>query len=167
MRAIYGLYPNPHAAQHAVEELRRAGVRERAITVVSSQPFEEFEFSHRDKPTWIYWIAAAGGAVGLLVGFLIAYGTQTAWPIVTGGMPIVPMYPNIIIMFELTMLGAILSTVVALFITTELPAVKSTVYDSAVSDGKILVGVENPSDDAIPTLRQTLQASGTSEVRVL
>jgi hypothetical protein len=167
VKAIYALYPNPNAAQHAVNGLRRAGVADRSITVISSQPFEEFEFSHRDKPTWIYWIAAAGGVIGLGVGFLLAYLTAALWPLVTGGMPIVAMFPNIIIMFELTMLGAILSTVVALFITTELPTVKSKVYDPAVSEGKILVAVENPADDALPTLRKTLQASGIEEVKTI
>ena len=167
MKAIYALYPNPNAAQHAVEGLRRAGVADRSITVISSQPFEEFEFSHRDKPTWIYWIAAAGGATGLTGGFLLAYLTETLWPLVTGGMPIVSMFPNIIIMFELTMLGAILFTVIALFITTDLPTVKSKVYDPAVSDGKILVAVENPPEDKVPALKKTLQASGIEEVKTI
>jgi hypothetical protein len=167
VRAIYALYPNPNAAQHAVDGLRRAGVAEQSITVISSQPFEEFEFSHRDKPTWIYWIAAAGGVIGLIVGFLLAYLTETLWPLVTGGMPVVSMFPNIIIMFELTMLGAILATVVALFIMTDLPAVKSRVYDPAVSEGKILVAVEDPPEDKLPVLKKTLQASGIDEVKTI
>ena len=61
MKAIYGLYSDPDSAQHAVDRLRRDGVPDGSITVISSQPFEEFEFSHRDKQTWIFWIAAAGG----------------------------------------------------------------------------------------------------------
>ena len=110
MRALYALYSDPDTAQRAVDSLRRAGVADRQITVISSEPFEEYEFSHRDKPTWIFWIAAGGGALGLVLGYLLASGTQRAWPLSTGGMPIVAMWPNIIIMFELTMLGAILAT---------------------------------------------------------
>ena len=72
-------------------------------------------------------------------------------------MPIVAMWPNLIIMFELTMLGAILSTVVSLFITTKLPTTRSKLYDPEVSNGKILVGVENPRDDTLEKLERALR----------
>jgi len=60
-------------------------------------------------------------------------------------------------MFELTMLGAILATVLSLFITTGLPTVESRVYDAEVSNGKILVAVEKPTNVAMieSTLRDT------------
>src|SRR5262249_47407350 len=130
MSAIYGLYSDPDAAQYAVDQLRKAGIADRAITVITSQPYEEYEFSHRYKPTWIFWIAAGGGLLGLCAGLTLAYVTETFWPIVTGGMPIVAWWPNIIILFELTMLGAILATVVSLFVTAELPNTRSKVYDT-------------------------------------
>jgi len=146
MKTIYGLYTDPDSAQQAVNDLRHGGVPDRSIVVITSQPYEEYEFSHRYKPTWIFWIAAAGGVLGLLAGLGLALVTETSWPLVVGGMPIVAWWPNIIIMFEMTMLGAILATVVALFITAELPATQSRVYDPEVSDGKIMVAVEEPQD---------------------
>ena len=157
MKAIYGLYSDPDSAQRAVNELRRAGVADGAITVVASQPYEEYEFSHRYKQTWIFWIAAGGGVLGLGIGLALAYITEAFWPLVTGGMPIVAWWPNIIIMFELTMLGAILATVLSLFISTGLPTVESRVYDAEVSNGKILVAVEKPTNVAMieSTLRDT------------
>jgi ActD protein len=166
-KAIYGLYSDPESAQLAVDKLRRQGVRNDSITVVTSQPYEEYEFSHRFKQTWIFWIAAGGGALGLALGLGLALLTETSWPIVTGGMPIVAWWPNIIIMFELTMLGAILATVVGLFITTELPTRKSRVYDPEVSQGKILVAIEKPADKDIATFERTLRAAGISEVKIV
>ena len=80
------------------------------------------------------WIAAGGGVLGLIVAYLLASGTQKAWPLDTGGMPVVAMWPNIIIMFELTMLGAILATVVSLFITARLPTFESKLYDPEISN---------------------------------
>ena len=165
MKAIYGLYADPDAAQHAVESLRRAGVADGAITVMASQPYEEYEFSHRYEQTWLFWIAAGGGVSGLLAGLALAYLTETLWPLVTGGMPIVAWWPNLVIIFELTMLGAILATVVSLLVMTELPTIRSKIYDPGISEGKILVAVENPPDSEIPALERTFKASGIAEVK--
>ena len=165
MKAIYGLYSDAASAQHAVDELRRQGVADSCITVITSQPYEEYEFSHRYKPTWIFWIAAGGGALGLFAGLALAYLTQTLWPIVTGGMPIVAWWPTIIVMFELTMLGAIVATVVGLLVTTRLPTTQSRVYDPEVSLGKILVAVESPLGDDLPKLEKTFRASGIHEIK--
>ena len=167
MRAIYGLYSDPDSAQHAVDELRRAGIADRSITVITSQPYEEYEFSHRHKQTWLFWIAAVGGAMGLFSGLALALLTETSWPIVVGGMPIVAWWPNIIIMFELTMLGSILATVVSLLVMTELPAIRSGIYDPEISKGKILVAVENPPEGELSALERTLKASGVAEVKTV
>jgi hypothetical protein len=163
MNAVYGLYSDPDSAQHAVDELRRAGVADRTITVIASQPYEEYEFSHRYKQTWIFWIAAGGGVLGLSIGLALAYFTETLWPLVTGGMPIVAWWPNIIIMFEMTMLGAILATVVSLFVTTGLPTVESRVYDVEVSQGKILVAVEGPQD--VSAVEETLRTTNVDAIK--
>ena len=146
MKAVYGLYADPDAAQRAVNALRAAGVADREILVMSSEPFEEYEFSHRDKATWLHWIAGAGGASGGAFGYWLTSTTQQLWPIKTSGMPIVAGWPNAVVMFELTMLGAILATVTTLFITAKLPNRGPRLYDREVSDGYILVGVETPSD---------------------
>src|SRR5437763_2396370 len=124
---------------------------------MASQPYEEYEFSQRYQQTWLFWIAAAGGALGLGVGVTLAYLTETLWPLVTGGMPIVAWWPNIIIMFELTMLGSIVATVVSLMIMTELPNLRSRVYDPEVSQGKILVAVENPAEADLASLEKTFK----------
>jgi hypothetical protein len=165
VKAIYGLYDDPALAQQAVEELRKEGVPDHSITVITSQPYEEYEFSHRYKSTWLFWIAAGGGALGMAGGLALAILTETSWPLVTGGMPIVAWWPNIIIMFELTMLGAILATVVSLFVTTELPTTQSRVYDPGVSLGKIMVAVEEPKDQDIGKLERALLESGIEEVK--
>ena len=163
MKAIYGLYSDPDSAQFAVDELRRSGVADRSITVIAAQPYEEYEFSHRYKQTWLYWIAAGGGIVGLGSGLGLALVTETFWPLVTGGMPVIAWWPNIIVMFELTMLGAILATVVSLLIMTKLPTVESRVYDVAVSEGKILVAVEQPND--VHAVEKTLKTTNVDTIK--
>jgi len=148
-RTVYALFSDPEAVQRAVDGLREVGHTERAITVMSSEPFEEYEFSHRDSATWLHWIAGAGGAVALAAATALLVVTQNAWPIVTSGMPIVSWWPNLIIMFEMTMLGAILATVVTLLITALAPGRgRARFYDPEIAEGFILVGVEDASDEA-------------------
>ena len=158
--AMYGLYQEPQGAQRAFTALRRAGVAEKEITVISSEPFEAFEFSERDKSLALFRLAGAGGAVGLVFGALLTSGTERAWPLVTGGMPIVAWWPNIVITFELTMLGAILTTVFSMLVAARLPSWKKTraMYDPAVSDGQILVGVSLTGDRSADAIRGALDA---------
>jgi hypothetical protein len=144
VKAVYALFPDPQSAQLAVESLRAAGVSDADITVISSEPFEEFEFSRYDRETWIYWIAAAGGTLGLLFGYWLTRMTELDWPLQTGAMPIVALWPNLVIIFEMTMLSAILSTVATLLVTARLPRRRPLLYDPEVSAGRILVGLENP-----------------------
>ncbi|HJZ77080.1 MAG TPA: quinol:electron acceptor oxidoreductase subunit ActD [Vicinamibacterales bacterium] len=148
MNAVYGLYPTPEAAQRAVNSLRAAGVADEEITIISSEPFEEHEFAHRDKATAMGWIALGGAILGLLTATWLTRMTELAWPLSTGNMPIVAWWPNLIVMFELTMLGGILAAVTTLLVTAKLVRRRPAFYDPAVSDGQILVGVEVPADDA-------------------
>jgi hypothetical protein len=146
MTAIYGLYNDPHIAQHAVENLRAAGIADADITVISSEPFDHFEFGHRDARTVMPWIAAGAGVVGMLLTYYLLGASQMSWPIVTGGMPIVSNWTNLIIIFEMTMLSAIVATVITLLVTAGIPSRGGKMYDPEVSDGYILVGVENAAD---------------------
>jgi hypothetical protein len=148
MSAVYALYPTPDAAQRAVNSLRAAGVADEQITVISSEPFEEHEFAHRDHATLMGWIALGGAIVGLLFATWLTRMTELAWPLQTGNMPIVAWWPNLIVMFELTMLGGILAAVITLLVTAALVRRRPAFYDPAVSDGKILVGVQDPADGA-------------------
>lgn len=146
MSAIYGLYVDPNVAQEAVNNLRAAGVADADITVISSEPFEHFEFGHRDAKTAMPWIATGAGAVGLLLTYYLLGASQRSWPLITSGMPVVPNWTNLIIIFEMTMLSAIIATVITLLWTAGIPSRGGKMYDPEVSDGYILVGVENPAD---------------------
>ncbi len=159
MKAVYGLYPDGQSAQQAVNRLRAAGLTDRDITILSSRPMEEFEFGQIDKSTWMWRIACLGALAGLLSALGLAWLTEMSWPINVGGLPVFAWWPNLIIMFELTMLGAIISTVVTLVVTAGLGRGGEKLYDPAVSDGQILVGVEDPRADAAE-LEAVLAASG-------
>ena len=147
MKAVYGLYADPRIAQQAVNNLRAEGVNDAAITVISSEPFEHFEFGHRDARTSMPWIATAAALAGMVATYYLLGASQMSWPLRTSGMPIVPLWTNLIIIFEMTMLSVIVATVITLIVSAFIGQ-RGKLYDPEVSEGYILVGVENPSDAA-------------------
>jgi hypothetical protein len=154
------------SAQQAVNRLRAAGVGNSDITVMSAQPMEDFEFGRMDKATWMWWFACGGGLTGMASGLGLAWLTETSWPIDVGGLPTFAWWPNLIIVFELTMLGAILATVMTLIVTARLGR-GSSFYDPEVSNGKILVGVANPPASAVDALEAALAATPGAQVKKL
>jgi hypothetical protein len=157
MTAVYGLFATPELAQQAVDGLRAAGVPEHEITIQSSEPMEEYEFGSRDRETIMPWSAVFGGAIGLATGYFLTSITQQSWPIATGGMPIVTNWSNLIIIFELTMLGAVFASVITLMLSARLPRRLPKFYDAEISRGRILIGVANPKE--LDRVEHALRAS--------
>jgi len=160
--ALYALYDDGHAAQLAVDGLRAGGVTEDEIVVVSAEPMEDYEFGAMNRRSRLWYVASAGGALGCLSAVWLTRMTEVAWPLPTGNMPIVAWWPNLIVVFEMTMLGAILSTVIALVVTGGLARRVPALYDPAVSRGKILVGVDSPRDRG--AVERALVAAGASVI---
>ena len=165
LKAIYGLYSDPDAAQRAVNSLRQAGVMDGDIAVVSSEPFDEYDFGRLDHHTAMPWLAVLGGVLGGVSGYLLASLTQQVYPIITGGMPIAPRWTDGIIAYELTMLGAIVATLLTLLASTRLPDWRKQVYDPEVSNGRILVGVVDPAETSRAEFERVLLAAGAPQIR--
>ena len=85
--------------------------------------------------------------------------TASDWPMNVGNMSTVAWWPNLIVIFEMTMLGAILASVATLIITAGLLRRRPALYDPEVSDGKILVGIENPAEHTIEDVERALRVA--------
>jgi hypothetical protein len=169
MKAIYGLYADPEAAQRAVDSLRAASSElkfdSEQIIIVSGEPHEGYEFNDSHTTSAPYRLAVLGGIGGGTLGYLLTTLTQKSYPIVTGGMPLAPVWTNGIIVYEMTMLGAILTTLVTLLLGARLPNFKSVITDPEISSGKILVGVIDSPESSQPELEKCLLRSGATEVK--
>lgn len=169
MNAIYGLFPDTHSARHAVKALREVSRRlrfePRQIVVLSQEPLDDREMGLARQRTWMPWIAACGAIVGGTAGYALAAFTQRTYPLPTGGMPVVALWPASVVTYEFTMLGAILSTIVTFLVSAPLPRYSRRLYDPAVSEGKILVGVADSDVNAWRDLEETLYEQGAEHVR--
>jgi len=167
MKSVYALYSNGDAAQRAVNSLRSAGYADHDITVISAAPMEEYEFSHIGHHSFQWYIACGGALLGLLFSTWLTTFAEKDWPIDVGNMPIVAWYPNLIVIFEMTMLGAILSTVITLMITAGLGRRVPKLYDPEVTNGKILVGIAQPKDTSGADVERALLAAPGAQVRTV
>jgi hypothetical protein len=122
----------------ALGKLRREGVPDSSITVMSSEPLH-LE-TNDAKKTRIAGVAIIGGLIGTAIAVLLTVWTSRRVDLVTGGMPIVSPWAFGIIVFELTALGAILATLGRMIFEAGLVKRRGpTNYDDAVADGKIVV----------------------------
>jgi hypothetical protein len=168
MKAMYALYPDGQAAQRAIDGLRAAGIADADITVITGAPMQDFEFSHIGHRNPLWYVASGGGLAGLLFSTWLTQFTERDWPINVGNMSTVAWWPNLIVIFELTMLGAILATVATLIITAGLGRRRPALYDPEVTtDGKILVGIENPRESSMPDLERALRTTPSVTLKTI
>jgi hypothetical protein len=157
VKAIYGLYPDGPSAQQVVNRLRAAGLTDREITVCSSQPMEHYEFGQMDRATWIWWIACGGGLIGMASALALSWLTETSWPINVGGLPTFRLVAEPDHHVRVDDARGDHRHRHHLVVTARLGR-GGKLYDPEVTEGKILVGVENPSESAAPALEAALRA---------
>jgi len=150
-----------------MQSLRAAGISQENLLVMSSEPFEDYSFGQADHHTIMPWLAVVGGIIGGSAGFALAWYTQTAYPIRTAGMPIFTLWAAFIVTYELTMLGAIVTSIITLLKTANLPTLKKGVYDPEISNGKILIGVARADDNAQADIESRLRKAGAEKVKIV
>jgi ActD protein len=169
MKALYGLYADAAGAQRAFDVLRSASselkFRSQQIVVVSGEPHEGYEFFDAQATSTPYRWAVLGAVVGGTAGYLLTTLSQKSYPIHTGGMSLTPAWTNGIIVYEMIMLGAILTTLLVLLMGAGLPNFKGVIADPEVGKGKILVGIVDPPEAGEPELERRLQQAGALQVK--
>src|SRR4026207_1702461 len=118
--AILGLFRDPDSVANALDSLRAAGLRENDIKVLTDTPYPDGAFGEAPERHRLYVFPFIGAACGIAMGLLITIGPQRAYPIVTGGKPLISIPPMINVMYEGTMLGAIMFTVAGIIFESRL-----------------------------------------------
>ncbi|MGB9800699.1 MAG: quinol:electron acceptor oxidoreductase subunit ActD [Thermanaerothrix sp.] len=133
-----------HAAE-AITRLREMGVSDRDISVISGIPYSERILGRPMAWTTIGRIGLAGAVVGFLVAVFLSFGTPLLYPIRVAAMPFQPIPTSIVVIFELTMLGLLISTFIGVFVETISPSFGPRGYHPKVSDGHIGILFSNPA----------------------
>lgn len=121
----------------AIEHLRALGVKDEDMSVISGIPYSDKILGRPMSWTRVPYIAAAGALVGFLGAIMLSFGTPFLYPIRVGGQPFYPIPTTIVVIFELTMLGLLISTFIGVFVETISPSFGPKGYHPSISDGHI------------------------------
>lgn len=121
----------------AIADLKKLGLRDKDMSVISGVPFSEKILGRPMAWTRVPYIAMAGAGVGFLIAMALNIGTVMQYPIRVGGMPYFPIPTSIVVTFELTMLGLLISTFLGVFIETISPSFGPKGYHPKITDGYI------------------------------
>lgn len=135
-----------HAAE-AISRLTSLGIQDKDITVISGIPYSEKILGRPLSWTNIGRIGLAGAVVGFLTGIALSFGTPALYPIRVAAMPVIfPIPTGIVVIFELTMLGLLISTFLGVFVETITPSFGPRGYHPKVSDGHIGILFSGPAE---------------------
>ena len=157
------LFCDPHRALAAAARLKSAGFA--APEVMSPIPLEAAEEVLGKKTSAIKRFTLFGAILGAAAGFSLAAGTAVLYLHPTGGRPIIPFPPFLVITYEMTILFGILATVIGFLISARLPAIRDRAYAPEAAVDKFAVAVTCDDEQRFERAATILREAGAEEVR--
>lgn len=151
----------------AAKKVRESGFTK--FDAISPYPIHGMEEACGIKRSGIPYVTFIAGVVGLLAGLVFTYYTSVVdWPINIAGKPMFSLPAFIPIIFELTVLFAALSSVVALFVVCKMPRLDPPVIDKDLTSHKFAIFIPETdvgySEDRISRLFNELGANEIKKV---
>lgn len=144
---LLAVFEDIDPAADAIEKLHEMGVADENINVISGVPIAHKMLGRPHPWTNVSRLSMGGAIAGLLFGIFLNFGTPNMYTVLVGGQYITPIPPGLIIMFEMTMLFALLATFLGVFLDSYFPNYRPMEYVREVSDGKIAVFFKVPEGD--------------------
>src|SRR5690242_14679352 len=107
---LAGDFHERDATLRTLKNLRSKGFGPGDLDIFSDEPIE-LPRGVLDRPSRMSFAAVTGALTFCLLTISFVYFTQHDYPLITGGMPLFSFWATGVVFYELTMLGAILTTV--------------------------------------------------------
>jgi hypothetical protein len=165
--SLLAVFSDIAPAADAIDQLRVLGLSDDQMNVISGIPVTEAMLGRPDQWTNVPGLALGGAVLGFLGGAFLAFVAPYLYPqpIQVGPHAIVPGPPTFIMLFELTMLGMLLSTFLGVFLDSYFPNYRPMEYVKEVSDGKIAVFFLCPNESR-EKFTNAMSALGAEKVEV-
>jgi len=161
---LLALFQDVDPAAEAIERLRKLGLHDDQMNVISGIPVLERVLGRPKVWTNVPRLALGGAGLGVLLGLFLVYGTPILFAVHVGGQPLYPVPPGIIIVFEMGMLGLMASSFLGVFLDSYFPAYRPMEYVPEISDGKIAVLFKCPADEEKKFVK-AMEAEGAESVQ--
>jgi hypothetical protein len=161
---LLGLFQDPQHVADAMGELKGNGFPVEDLDIYSGSPFPEGSFGEHEPEHRLFIFPLVGALIGFCIGLLWTAGTQISYPLVTGGKPLLSIPPMTVIMYENTMLGAILFTVLGVLFESRLPKRDLGLYDERITEGYIGILVDCPEERA-DDAENLMKTAGAEEIK--
>jgi len=123
----------------AIEKLHEMGITDENMNVISGFPIAHKMLGRPHPWTNVSRLSMGGAIAGFLFGLFLNFGTPNLYTVHVGGQYITPVPPGLILVFEMTMLFALLSSFMGVFLDSFFPNYRPLEYVAEVSDGKIAI----------------------------
>jgi Alternative complex III, ActD subunit len=162
--SLLAVFPDLEPAASAIDKLRGMGLSDGQMNVISGVPVTEAMLGRPRQWTNVPRLALGGAVGGFLVGIFLIF-TPLLYFVPVGGQPQIPVPPSVVVIFELTMLGLLISTFLGVFLDSTFPSYRPMEYVPEVSDGKIAVLFHCPQDKQ-EKFAKAMSALGAEKVEV-
>ena len=161
---LLAVFPDLEPAADAIDKLRSLGLSDDQINVISGVPVTEAMLGRPNQWTNVPRLALGGAIGGFLIGIFLIL-TPLIYFVPVGGQPIIPGPPSVVVLFEMTMLGMLISTFVGVFLDSGFPSYRPMEYVPEISDGKFAIFFYCP-EEAQDKFTKAMTALGAEKVEV-
>ena len=162
---VLGIYDDEDVLLHAIENIRAAGTK--IHDVFSPYPIHGIDDVLGIKRSRLPIVAFFGGLTGMSFAlWMQIWMLGFDWPMIIGGKPHIALPSFIPVTFELTVLFAAFSMVIAFFIVQRLkPSMRVNVFDKRSTDDKFVMAIEvKEGVTDLSALNKLLRTTGAVEV---
>ena len=163
-KSVIGVFEDEDTAADALDAVASAGFEQKEYEILTGTPYPEGTFGEEEPIHKLYRFPLIGAACGFTAGLLLTAGTQLAYPLIVGGKPLLSIPPMAIIMYEGTMLGAILFTVAGIIFESRLPRLFMGAYDTRITEGYIGITITS-GEDEMPKAEEILKKAGAVDIK--
>jgi hypothetical protein len=162
--SLLAVFPDLDPTADALDKLRALGVSDGDMNVISGVPVTEAMLGRPTQWTNVPRLAMGGAIGGFIAAFLLTFGTPLLYKVQVGRQYFVPGPPTVVLLFEITMLGMLLSTFLGVFLDSYFPNYRPMEYVPEISDGKYAIFFVCPAEDE-EKITKAMKALGAEQVR--
>lgn len=143
---LLALFEESTQTAEAIDELSELGIPDQNMTVISGVPYPERALGRHREWLALPYIVLGGAVAGLIFGLFLSAITPHLYRLDVGGHPPVGFPPAAVITFVFMMLAIIVSTFLGVLWEMDFPRFGTAPYHRLVTDGRLAVLVEFPSE---------------------